>query len=58
MKTNNSLLTDIQTGIQLFNEGSDNTEYLRGQVELGMYLLGYVEEEQRKKLIEGLNNED
>jgi hypothetical protein len=26
--------------IKLYNEGSDNEEYLRGQVELAMHLLG------------------
>jgi hypothetical protein len=31
----------IREFIHLLNNGSDNTEYLRGQVELAMNLLGY-----------------
>lgn len=27
-------------GIRLMNDGSDNAEYLRGQVELAMFVLG------------------
>lgn len=30
----------IIRGIGFMNEGSDNLEYLRGQCELGMFLLG------------------
>ena len=30
----------IKNAIYLYNNGSDNAEYLRGQVELGLYLLG------------------
>jgi hypothetical protein len=30
--------------IALFNEGSDNTEYERGQIELAVALLGYTED--------------
>jgi len=36
-----TLKEQIKTYIHLLNEGSDNTEYLRGQVELAMNLLGY-----------------
>lgn len=31
----------IKNIICLLNNGSDNGEYLRGQVELAMYLIGY-----------------
>jgi hypothetical protein len=30
----------IESAIYLFNDGSDNTEYLRGQLELAEFLLG------------------
>ena len=41
--------------ITLLNEGSDNQEYLRGQVELAMSLLGYTYDDERvKELTEGL----
>lgn len=35
------LREQIKQYIYLLNNGSDNTEYLRGQVELAMHLLGY-----------------
>jgi hypothetical protein len=34
-----SLKTILVDAIKLYNEGSDNEEYLRGQVELAMHLL-------------------
>jgi hypothetical protein len=41
--------------ITLLNEGSDNKEYLRGQVELAMSLLGYTYDDERvEELTEGL----
>jgi hypothetical protein len=36
-----TLKNSIREAIRLYNEGSDNSEYLRGQIELAMYLLGY-----------------
>lgn len=30
----------IKSAIELYNDGSDNTEYLRGQLELAEFLLG------------------
>jgi hypothetical protein len=39
METN--LKEQIKKYIHMLNEGSDNSEYLRGQVELAMNLLGY-----------------
>lgn len=30
----------IKVAIELYNDGSDNTEYLRGQLELAEFLLG------------------
>lgn len=41
---NIQLKEQIKSYIHLLNEGSDNAEYLRGQVELGMYLLGYEDD--------------
>jgi hypothetical protein len=38
---NDNLKEQIKGYISLLNEGSDNSEYLRGQVELAMNLLGY-----------------
>jgi len=35
-----SLEQRIKSAVQLYNEGSDNTEYLRGQLELAEFLLG------------------
>lgn len=35
-----SLEERIISGIELFNDGSDNSEYLRGQLELASFLLG------------------
>ena len=32
----------IQKWIAVLNDGSDNKEYLRGQIELAMALLGYT----------------
>lgn len=37
----NELLARIKSALHLFNEGSDNSEYLRGQTELAMFLLGW-----------------
>jgi len=34
------LKASLIEGIRLHNEGSDNPEYLRGQLELAMFLLG------------------
>lgn len=31
----------IESALSLFNDGSDNAEYLRGQLELAEFLLGY-----------------
>lgn len=42
------LIDRIKVGINLFNIGSDNSEYLRGQVELAMFLLG---DEQNEELL-------
>ena len=36
-----TLKEQIKEYIYLLNEGSDNAEYLRGQVELAMNLIGY-----------------
>lgn len=45
----------IRNWITLLNEGSDNEEYLRGQVELAMGLLGYTyDDEAVQELTEGL----
>lgn len=35
---------ELKQAIYLFNNGSDNAEYLRGQVELAMHLLGYTDD--------------
>lgn len=35
----------IKSAIHLYNDGSDNTEYLRGQLELAEFLLGKPLEE-------------
>lgn len=43
------LLASIKRGLQLFNEGSDNTEYLRGQTELAMFLLGWDNDDEDLK---------
>ena len=34
----------VKGWIALFNEGSDNEEYERGQIELAVALLGYTED--------------
>jgi hypothetical protein len=44
----------IKNAIYLYNNGSDNQEYLRGQVELAIYLLGGSSDD--KKLITELYN--
>jgi hypothetical protein len=37
---NQDIRARIVEGIRFMNDGSDNTEYLRGQVELGLFILG------------------
>lgn len=37
----------IKEWIHILNEGSDNKEYLRGQVELAMALLGYTYDDEQ-----------
>jgi hypothetical protein len=46
----------IQQWITLLNEGSDNKEYLRGQIELAMALLGYTYDDEKlvNELIRGV----
>ena len=39
------LLERIKSGLYLFNTGSDNNEYLRGQLELSMFLLDSTSDE-------------
>ena len=48
-------LDELQSHITLLNEGSDNEEYLRGQVELAMMILGitYDDTDIINKLTEG-----
>mgnify|MGYP006274354761 CR=1 FL=1 len=44
----------IKNAIYLYNNGSDNAEYLRGQVELAMYLLGgTADDEELRAELEG-----
>lgn len=43
-----NLLNKVRQGISLFNAGSDNKEYLRGQIELALFLLGQEDNEQLK----------
>lgn len=51
-------MEEIKEFITLLNDGSDNKEYLRGQVELGMALLGktYDDVELVSQLTEGVTN--
>jgi hypothetical protein len=44
----------IKNAIYLYNNGSDNQEYLRGQIELSIYLLGGSNDDE--KLIKELYN--
>ena len=44
------LLERVKQGIYLFNSGSDNAEYLRGQIEFAMFLLGSDDEELMEEL--------
>jgi len=45
------LFEKIKSGISLYNTGSDNVEYLRGQVELAMFLLGWDTDDERLRLV-------
>jgi hypothetical protein len=47
---NSELLERVKSAIHLFNGGSDNSEYLRGQIELAMFLIGSDDEELRAEL--------
>jgi hypothetical protein len=38
---------EIRQWIILLNDGSDNKEYLRGQIELAMALLGYTYDDEK-----------
>jgi hypothetical protein len=42
-------LEQIKQALYLFNNGSDNAEYLRGQIELAMFLLGQTEDNEQLK---------
>jgi hypothetical protein len=42
-----SLKLYIKNALYLFNNGSTNAEYLRGQVELAMYLLGATADDEK-----------
>lgn len=40
----------IKNAIYLYNNGSTNAEYLRGQVELAMYLLGGTSDDEELRI--------
>lgn len=46
----------IKSAISLFNSGSDNKEYLRGQVELALFLLDDEQNEELKAELERVAN--
>lgn len=52
-----NLLNQLKQGIYLFNAGSDNKEYLRGQIELALFLLGEENNEQLKLELERVIND-
>lgn len=45
----------VKKWIALFNEGSDNAEYERGQIELAVALLGYTEDDAAEAIDEIYN---
>jgi hypothetical protein len=55
MTNYSNLKESLIEGIRLHNEGSDNSEYLRGQLELAMFLLGVTYED--NKTVSQLTNE-
>ena len=46
---------EIKKWIALFNDGSDNEEYERGQIELAIALLGYTEDNASEAIDEMYN---
>lgn len=34
------MINQLKEAIHIYNDGSDNSEYLRGQIELALHLLG------------------
>ncbi len=47
----------IKSAIRLFNVGSNNEEYLRGQIELSLFLLDDEQNEQLKAELERETND-
>ena len=61
MTNYSNLKESLIEGIRLHNEGSDNSEYLRGQLELAMFLLGVTYEDNKtvsQLTNEGIDNEN
>lgn len=52
------MIEQIKQALYLFNNGSDNAEYLRGQLELAMFLLGQTEDntELKSELVRATGN--